>query len=173
MRLQPEVSVVRAASTPSPIPRQLLPPAPPFCAPQVKLLDLGSPFARKANVVTYDRHVLFTSDDPANATRHRTPCPISTTRIEEAFVHEMPEQPIGLVFAQADLVAYACDLGVWVYLIPSALALVDSPEHRSALVVGKLCRHYAPLPLVPPPTLRLPDRTATRPRRCLPCTAQS
>jgi hypothetical protein len=59
---------------------------------------------------------------------------------------------------------YACDLGVWVYLVPSALTLVDSPEHRSALVIGKLCRHYAPLPLVPLPTLRLPDRTATRPR---------
>jgi hypothetical protein len=139
----------------------------------VELLDLGSPFASEPNVVAYDRHVPFTSNDPTGATRHRAPSLISPTRIEEAFVHEMPEQLVGLVFAQADLVAYACDLGVWVYLIPSALALVDSPEHRSALVVGKLCRHYAPLPLVPPPTLRLPDRTATRPRRCLPCTAQS
>jgi hypothetical protein len=37
---------------------------------------------------------------------------------------------------------------------------VDSREHLSALVVGKLCRHYAPLPLVPPPIVRLPDRTA-------------
>jgi hypothetical protein len=40
---------------------------------------------------------------------------------------------------------------------------VDSREHLSALVVGKLCRHYAPLPLVPPPIVRLPDRTATCP----------
>ena len=68
---------------------------------QVKLLDLGSPFASEPNVVTYDRHVLFTSDDPAGATRHRAPSLISTTRIEEAFVHEMPEQLVGLVFAQA------------------------------------------------------------------------
>ena len=127
----------------------------------------GSPFASEPNVVAYDRHVLFTSDDPADATRHRTPSPISTTRIDEAFVHEMPEQLVGLVFAQADLVAYECDLGVGVYLVPSALALVDSPEHRLALVVGKLCRHYAPLPLVPLPTVRLPDRTATCPRRRL------
>src|SRR5215208_8254206 len=167
MRLQPEVSVVRVASTPSPIPRQLLPPAPPFCAPQVKLLDLGSPFASKANVVSYDRHILFTSDDPTGATRHRAPGLISTTRIDEAFVHKMPEELVGLVFAQADLVAYVCDLGVGVYLVPSALALVDSPEHGSALVVGKLCGHYAPLPLVWPPIVRLPDRTATCPRRRL------
>ena len=83
------------------------PPAPPFCAPQVKLLDLGSPFASKANVVAYERHVLFTADDPTGATRHRAPCPISTTRIEEAFVHEMPEELVGLVFAQADVLAYA------------------------------------------------------------------
>src|SRR5215207_3070834 len=95
------------------------------------------------------------------------------TRIEEAFVYESPEQLVGLIFAQADLVAYACDLGVGVYFVPSALALVDSSEHRSALVIGKLCRHYAPLPLVPPPTVRLPDRTATRPRRCLLRTAES
>jgi hypothetical protein len=88
------------------------------------------------------------------------------TRIDEAFVHEMPEELVGLVFAQADLVAYAYDLGVGVYLVPSALALLDSLEHLSALVIAKLCRHYAPSPLVPPPTVRLPDRTATRPRRC-------
>src|SRR5919107_4143949 len=163
MRLQPEVSVVRAASTPSPIPRQLLPPAPPFCAPQVKLLDLGSPFASKANVVAYECHVLFASDNPTGATRHRTPCPISTTRLDEAFVYEMPEELVGLVFAQADTLAYACDLGVGVYLVPSALALVDSPEHRFALVVGKLCRHYVPLPLVPLPIVRLPDRATIHP----------
>src|SRR5215204_1904380 len=132
-------------------------------APQVELLDLGSPFASEPNIVTYDRHVLFTSDDPIGTTRHRAPGPIGTTRIEEAFVHEMPEELVGLVFAQADLAAYACDLCVGVYLVPSALALVDSPEHRSALVVGKLCRHYAPLPLVTPPTVRLPDRTSTCP----------
>src|ERR671920_1364874 len=141
---------------------------PPFCSPQVEQLDPSSPFASKANVVAYDRHVLFTSDDPTGATRHRASCLISMTRIEEAFVHEMPEELVGLVFAQADLVAYACDLGVGVYLIPSALALVDSPEHRSALVVGKLCGHYAPLPLVSLPPVRLPDRTVTCPRRCLP-----
>ena len=163
MRLQPEVSVVRAASTPSPIPRQLLPPAPPFCAPQVKLLDLGSPFSRKANVVAYDRHVLFTSNDPTGATRHRTPCPISTTRIDEAFVHKMPEELVGLVFAQANLIAYVCEFGVGIYLVPSALAPLDRSEHRFALVIGKLCRHYAPLPLVPPPALMLPDRIATPP----------
>jgi hypothetical protein len=87
------------------------------------------------------------------------------TRIDEAFVHEMPEELVGLDFAQADLVAYACDLGVGVYLVPSALTLVDSPEHGIALVVGKLCRHYVPLPLVPFPTVRLPDRIATRPAR--------
>jgi hypothetical protein len=69
--------------------------------------DLGSSFASKPNVVAYDRHVLFTSDDPAYATRHSAPSPISTTWIEEAFVHEMPEQLVGLVFPQADVLAYA------------------------------------------------------------------
>src|ERR671920_313316 len=122
---------------PYPKPRQPLPPAPPR-APQVKLLDLGSPFASKPDVVAYDRHILFTSDDPTDATRHRAPGPISTTRIEEAFVHEIPKQLVGLVFAQADLVAYACDLGVWVYLVPSALTLVDSPEHGFSLMVGRV-----------------------------------
>jgi hypothetical protein len=86
------------------------------------------------------------------------------TRIDEAFVHETPEQLVGSVFAQTELVAYACDLGVRVYLVPSTLALADGPEHRFALVVGELCRYYAALPLVPLPTARLPDSTATRPR---------
>jgi hypothetical protein len=116
---------------------------PPAQRVKVMLPDLSSPFASKPNVVAYDRHVPFASDDPTGATRHRTPCPISTTRIDEAFVHEMPEQLVGLIFAQAGALAYACDLGVGVYLAPSALALVDSSEHRSALVVGKLCWHYA------------------------------
>jgi hypothetical protein len=75
----------------------------------------------------------------------------------------MPEELVGLVFAQADLVAYVCDLGVGIYLVPSSLALLDSPEHRLALVVGKLCRHYALLPLVLLLTVRLPDRTAISP----------
>src|SRR5215203_899513 len=79
-------------------------------------VDFAPPFASKANVVAYDRHVLFTSDDPANATRHRAPSPISTTRLDEALVHEMPEQLVGLVFTQADALTYACDLGVGVYL---------------------------------------------------------
>src|SRR5829696_1238308 len=113
-------------------------PAPAGCAPQMVLLDHSSPFASEPNVVAYDRHVLFTSDDPADATRHRAPSPISTTRFDEAFVHEMPEQFVGLVFAQADLVAYACELGVGIYLVPSALALVDSPEHGFALIVSRL-----------------------------------
>jgi hypothetical protein len=111
----------------------------------VELLDLGSPFACKANVVAYDRHVLFTSDDPTDATRHRTPGPISTTRIEEAFVHEMPEQLVGLVFTQADLVAYASDFGVWVYLVPSAPTLVDSPEQGFSLIVSRLTRLHTVL----------------------------
>jgi hypothetical protein len=128
----------------------------------VELLDLGSPLASKPNVVAYDRHVLFAADDPADAARHRAPGPISTTRIDEAFVYETPEQLVGLVFAQANHVAYACDLSVGVYLVPSALALVDSPEHRFALVVAKICRHYAPLPLVSLSTVRLPER-ATNP----------
>ena len=76
-------------------------------APQVELLDLGSPSASKPNVVAYDRHVLFASDNPAGAARHRASGPISSTRIDEAFVHELPEQIIGLVFAQADALAYA------------------------------------------------------------------
>jgi hypothetical protein len=84
---------------------------------------------------------------------------MSTTRLDEAFVHEMAEQLVGLVFAQADALANAGDLGVGVYLVPSALALVDGPEHGFVLVLGKLCRHYAPLPLVPLPSVRLPDRT--------------
>jgi hypothetical protein len=86
----------------------------PCCALQARLLDLGSPFASKPNVVAYERHVLFTSDDPTDATRHRAPGPISTTRVDEALVHEMAEELVGLVFAQADLVAYECDLGVGV-----------------------------------------------------------
>jgi hypothetical protein len=78
-------------------------------APQVELLDFGSPLASKPNVVAYDRHVVFASDDPADAARHRAPCPISTIRIDEAFVHELPEQREGFVFAQADTLAYACE----------------------------------------------------------------
>jgi hypothetical protein len=131
--------------------------------------DLGSPSASKANIIAYERHVLFTSDDPTEATRHRAPSPIGTTRVEEAFVHEMPEQFVGSVFAQADALSCSCDLGVGVYLVPSALALVDSREHLSVLVVGKLCRYYAPLPPVPPPIVRLPDRTATCPYAPPPC----
>jgi hypothetical protein len=73
----------------------------------VELLDHSSPLAREPDVVACDRHVLFTSDDPTGATRHRAPGLISTTRIEEAFIHEMPEELVGLVFAQADLIAYA------------------------------------------------------------------
>jgi hypothetical protein len=75
----------------------------------VELLDFGSPLAREPNVVANDRHVIFTSDDPADATRHRAPSPVSTTRIDEAFVYEMPEQLVGLVFPQADTFAYACE----------------------------------------------------------------
>jgi hypothetical protein len=127
--------------------------------------DFGAPFASKANVVAYDRHVLFASDDPADAAWHRAPGSIRSTRVDEAFVHELPEQLVGFIFAQADLVAYACDLGVGVYLVPSAFALVDSPEHGFALVVGIICRHYAPLPLVTPLSVRLPDRTAICPLR--------
>jgi hypothetical protein len=73
----------------------------------MELPNLGSPFASKPNVVAYDRHVVFASDDPADATRHRPPGPISTTRIDGAFVHEMPEQLVGLIFAQAAALAYA------------------------------------------------------------------
>jgi hypothetical protein len=29
------------------------------------------------------------------------------TRLDEAFIHEMPEELVGSVFAQADLLAYA------------------------------------------------------------------
>jgi hypothetical protein len=159
MRLQPEGGLAQAALTRQLVARQQPLAAPPFCAPQVKLLDRSSPFTSKANVVAYYRHVPFASDDPADAARHRAPGPIGTTRIEEAFVHELPEEFVGSVFAQADLVAYERDLGVWVYLVSPALALLDSREHLSALVVGKLCRHYAPLPLVPPPIVRLPDHT--------------
>jgi hypothetical protein len=67
------------------------------------------PFAREPDVVAYERHVLFASDDSADATRHSSPGPISTTRIDEALVHEMAEELVGSVFAQADLVAYACE----------------------------------------------------------------
>src|SRR5215203_2379323 len=115
MRLGSQASsIVRGISIPNALSIELLlltttaPSAPPLCALQVKLLDLGSPFASKANVVAYDRHVLLASDDPADATRHRAPGPIGTIRLEEAFVHEMPEQFVGLIFAQADLVAYSC-----------------------------------------------------------------
>jgi hypothetical protein len=124
------------------------------------LADLGSPFASKPNVIAYDRHVLFASDDPADAAWHRAPGSISSTRIDEAFVHQLPEQLIGSIFAQADLVAYACDLGIGVYLVPSAFALVNRSEHGFALVVSIICRHYAPLPLVPPA-----DREATASQR--------
>jgi hypothetical protein len=72
-----------------------------FSDPQVELLVLGSPFAIKPNVVAYERHVPPASDDPADVARHRAPCPISSTRLDEAFVHEMPEQLVGSIFAQA------------------------------------------------------------------------
>jgi hypothetical protein len=75
----------------------------------VELRDFGSPLASKPNVVAYDFRVIFASDYPADATRQRAPGPISTTHIDEAFVHEMSEQLVGLVFAQADVLAYACE----------------------------------------------------------------
>jgi hypothetical protein len=109
----------------------------------VQLLDLGSPFAREPDVVAYERHVPFAADDPAGASRHRAPGLISTTRIEEAFVHELPEKLVGLVFAQADALAYACDLSVGVYLIPAAFALVDGPEHGFSLIVSEVTRLHA------------------------------
>ena len=90
----------------------------------IALPDFGSPFGSKSDVVAYDRHVVFAPDDPADAARHRAPGLISATRIDKAFVHELPEQLVGRIFAQADAFAYACDLGVGVYLVPSALALV-------------------------------------------------
>ena len=37
------------------------------------------------------------------------PRPDKPTRIDEAFVHEMPEQLVGWVFAQAEALAYACE----------------------------------------------------------------
>jgi hypothetical protein len=52
----------------------------------------------------------------------------------------MPEELVGLIFAQADALTYSCDLGVGVYLVPSALALVDSLEHRFALIVSRVTR---------------------------------
>jgi hypothetical protein len=67
----------------------------------VKSLDFGSPFAREPDVVAYERHVPSAPDDPADVARHRAPCPISSTRLDEAFVHEVPEQLVGSVFAQA------------------------------------------------------------------------
>jgi hypothetical protein len=70
---------------------------------------------------------------------------MSTTRIDEAFAHESPEQLIGLVFAQADLVAYACDLGVGIYFGLSDLALVDSSEHGFALIVSRVTRLHTVL----------------------------
>ena len=63
------------------------------------------------------------------------------------------------------LVAYACDLGVGVYLVPSTLTLVYSPEHRFELVVGKpLVRHVYSFAL---PTLlcRVGDQSNTQPLR--------
>ena len=81
------------------------------------------------------------------------------------------QQTLGLHPARGGRVEVSSDLQEAVdgiYLVLSALALVDSSEHRSPLVVGKLCRHYAPLALVPPSTVRLPDRTATHLRRRLP-----
>src|SRR5918994_1395257 len=88
--------------------RRLLALGPPPRAHQVELLDHSSPFARKPDVVAYERHVLFTSDDPTDATRHRASSPKGTTRIDEAFVNETPEQLVGSDFAQANALSYAC-----------------------------------------------------------------
>jgi hypothetical protein len=77
-------------------------------------------------------------------------------------IRAMGEKPVGFVFVQADLGAHARDLGVGVYLVPSALALVYRPEHAFALLVGKLPRHHAPLPLFLPSAVRLPNLTAIR-----------
>jgi hypothetical protein len=60
-------------------------------------------------------------------------------------VHELPEQRVGSVFAQADALAYARDLGVGVHPVSSTSALVNSTEHCFTLLVGKLLRrHYNP-----------------------------
>jgi hypothetical protein len=128
----------------------------------VVLPDLGSPFAGKPNVVADYRHVVFAPDDPDGVARHRTPGPENATRIDVTLVHELAEKLVGFVFVQADLGAYARDLGVGVHLVPSALALVYRTEHAFALLVGKLPRYHAPLPLFLPSAVRLPNLTAIR-----------
>ena len=93
------------------------------------------------------------------------PVPRNAAGIDVTLVNELPEQLVGCVRRQADLVTHARHLGVGVHPVPCAPALVYRPEHRSALLVGKLCWHHAPFPLIPLPTVRLPERTATRPCR--------
>jgi hypothetical protein len=114
-------------------------------APKAELLDLGSPFVSKPNVVAYDRHVVFAPDDPTGVARHRAPGLENTTWVDVVLVHELPEQLVGSVFAQADAFAYACNLGIGVHTVPSALALVDSLEHCFALIISKV----SPLHTVP------------------------
>jgi len=78
----------------------------------------------------------------------------------------MPEQLVGLAFAQADALAHACDLGFRVYLVPSAFAPVDGPEHRFAPIVSRVTWLHATL-------LRTHavDREATRPHHDAPVPA--
>jgi hypothetical protein len=65
------------------------------------LPDLGSPFASKPNVVAYDRHVLFAPDDPTGVARHRASGLENTPWVDVVLVHELAEQLVGSVFAQA------------------------------------------------------------------------
>ena len=95
------------------------------------LSGLGLPLVGKPHVVTDGYQVVATSGHPAGTSRHCAAGAKNTPRINIAFVYEPLEQLVGLILAQADVAAYAGDLGIGIHPVPSTCALMR-PYHRTA-----------------------------------------
>jgi hypothetical protein len=95
------------------------------------LSGLGLPLVGKPHVVTDGYQVVATSGHPAGTSRHCAVGAKNTPRINIAFVYEPLEQLVGLILTQADVAAYAGDLGIGIHPVPSTCALMH-PYHRFA-----------------------------------------
>jgi hypothetical protein len=115
----------------------------------VVLFGLGLSLARKSYIIANERHIVFATNYPACMPRHRTPGTKDSPGINAAFVHEAFEQFIRLVFAEADVIAYALDLGVGVQFVPPAFTIMHGQEHPFTLLGGKLLRHHTALSACP------------------------
>jgi len=102
------------------------------------LPDFGPPLVVKAHVIPNSRKIVATSDDSARTSRHSAPGLQDAAWVNVMLVYEQLEQRKGFLIAQADALTYTRDLSIGVHAVPSALALVDSSEHRFALIISKV-----------------------------------